>query len=609
MATAFAIFCATDGSLTFYNRDTVPTVGDTFEGKVVSNVYTGLENTNYISDSNCPWNNIRDNILKVSFVDTIAPSNIKQWLRGLSNATSIDLENFDTKNLTSLYCAFAGCNSLTELNFSGNYDTNNLTNMSYMFQNCYALTTVNFSGFDTSAVTNMESMFKGCSALKKIYVSEHWSVNSVTSSTEMFYNCTSLVGAVPFDSTKTDASMANYETGYFTYKRYVKPEDMLIKNTTLYNIADEIRILYGTEDTMTPAVMTNQLGNANTEVDEQTDLIKRIKIELGLIKTLMIPMELTKSNNNNGTKTIYFGNGMFVAGDYYNDTGIYYSTDGKTWTQSNITDLCISYVCYGNDVWVACDDITTEGLYYSTDGKTWTQSNITTGTFSHVNYANKMWVAASAENKGIYYSTDGKTWTQSNITTGGGMSGSHYANNLWVICKNSSGLYYSIDGKTWTQSNVTGSTFPSIYSANGAWIAASNASSGTYIGIWYSTDGKNWTQSNITSGQFNSVYYADGIWAACAKNNGIYYSTDGVTWTQSNITGVTASYVYNNNNTWVACVMSNGIYYSIDGKNWIQSNVTNGSYGVVCYENNIWIVASGNGIYYSEGTPMEIELT
>ena len=35
----------------------------------------------------------------------------------------------------------------------------------------------------------------------------------------MFQNCKSLTGAVPFDSTKTDATMANYTTGYLTYKK------------------------------------------------------------------------------------------------------------------------------------------------------------------------------------------------------------------------------------------------------------------------------------------------------------------------------------------------------------------------------------------------------
>ena len=34
----------------------------------------------------------------------------------------------------------------------------------------------------------------------------------------MFNTCTSLVGAVPYDSTKIDKTMANYTTGYLTYK-------------------------------------------------------------------------------------------------------------------------------------------------------------------------------------------------------------------------------------------------------------------------------------------------------------------------------------------------------------------------------------------------------
>jgi len=34
----------------------------------------------------------------------------------------------------------------------------------------------------------------------------------------MFYGCTKLVGAVPYDSTKIDVTMANPTTGYFTRK-------------------------------------------------------------------------------------------------------------------------------------------------------------------------------------------------------------------------------------------------------------------------------------------------------------------------------------------------------------------------------------------------------
>ena len=43
-------------------------------------------------------------------------------------------------------------------------------------------------------------------------------MGAVTSSENMFNNCSSLKGAVSYNSTKTDISMANYTTGYLTYK-------------------------------------------------------------------------------------------------------------------------------------------------------------------------------------------------------------------------------------------------------------------------------------------------------------------------------------------------------------------------------------------------------
>ena len=62
-------------------------------------------------------------------------------------------------------------------------------------------------------------MFNRCSRLTTIYVSDLWNMSSVTASSNMFMNCKSLTGTVPFDSTKTDASMANYTNGYLTYKK------------------------------------------------------------------------------------------------------------------------------------------------------------------------------------------------------------------------------------------------------------------------------------------------------------------------------------------------------------------------------------------------------
>ena len=113
---------------------------------------------------------------------------------------------------------FYGCKSLNNLDID-NFDVSNVTIMSYIFGGCSNLTSLDLSNFNTSNVTTINDMFAECVNLKTIYVSDLWNMSSVTASRNMFMNCKSLTGAVPFDSTKTDVSMANYTTGYLTYKK------------------------------------------------------------------------------------------------------------------------------------------------------------------------------------------------------------------------------------------------------------------------------------------------------------------------------------------------------------------------------------------------------
>ena len=155
--------------------------------------------------------------LDVSNFDTSNVTVMGGMFYGCSNLTILDLSSFNTSNVISTEQMFRSCTSLLTLNIS-NFDTSNVTNMFYMFRDCKTLKSLDLTSFNTSKVTNMASMFGYCSSLKTIYISNIWSITSVTNGDSMFYDCTSLVGAVPFDSTKTDISMANYTTGYLTYK-------------------------------------------------------------------------------------------------------------------------------------------------------------------------------------------------------------------------------------------------------------------------------------------------------------------------------------------------------------------------------------------------------
>ena len=62
---------------------------------------------------------------------------------------------------------FYNCSSLKELNLN-NFNTSNVTNMSWMFYDCRSLTELNLNNFNTNNVTDMSYMFWGCSnELKK----------------------------------------------------------------------------------------------------------------------------------------------------------------------------------------------------------------------------------------------------------------------------------------------------------------------------------------------------------------------------------------------------------------------------------------------------------
>ena len=155
--------------------------------------------------------------LDISNFNTSKVTNMSCMFMNCSSLTALDLSNFNISNVTNMYSMFSDCSSLVNLNLSS-FNTSNVTNMNGMFYYCSSLVNLNLSSFNTSNVTNMQGMFAFCKNIKTIYVSDLWNTSNVTNSSLMFHSCTSLSGAVSYDNTKTDISMANYTTGYLTYK-------------------------------------------------------------------------------------------------------------------------------------------------------------------------------------------------------------------------------------------------------------------------------------------------------------------------------------------------------------------------------------------------------
>jgi bacterial surface protein 26-residue repeat protein (3 repeats) (fragment) len=180
------------------------------------------------------------NIVGLENLNTSEVTDMSAMFEGCSSLTFLNLSNFNTSAVTKMRGMFSGCYGLKELNVS-NFNTSKVTDMSDMFSRCSGLKELNVSSFNTSAVTEMGDMFSGCSGLKELNVSNFntsavesmWGMFSGCSglktilnpniwrceqSQNMFKGCTQLKGAVKYDASKLDATMANPETGYFSRK-------------------------------------------------------------------------------------------------------------------------------------------------------------------------------------------------------------------------------------------------------------------------------------------------------------------------------------------------------------------------------------------------------
>ncbi|MDB1912935.1 hypothetical protein [Collinsella aerofaciens] len=93
--TAFAVYSEDDQSLMFYKRRGVPQVGDMFNYRRVTEVYTGFETEVYnlvetasdpYGSSTTPWVRRQWEIEKVDVIDSgISPKSIRVWFSNMIN--------------------------------------------------------------------------------------------------------------------------------------------------------------------------------------------------------------------------------------------------------------------------------------------------------------------------------------------------------------------------------------------------------------------------------------------------------------------------------------------------------------------------------------------
>ena len=350
-----------------------------------------------------------------------------------SKATILDVSNFDTSNVTDMSSMF-GNSEATTLDLS-NFDTSNVTNMNSMFLNSQAAT-LDLSNFDTSKVTDMSSMFWNSKAtnLKTIYGSSKFVTTAVTSSTNMFYGCTKLIGGAgtKYDSTKTDKTYARIDggtsnPGYFTdiADKPKEPESFTTDSwATISNAVRNGNIgKYNVGDTKTVdmgSYGTHTLRIANTSTPSECSTTGFSQTACGFVLEFA---DIITTHNMNDTNTNVGGwpaSSMytFVNNDIYNSlpseirNAIIYTTvvssHGSTSGETNFTSTDKLYLLAPKEIYTdfsnsydTAKDLTRTLDYY-------TSIEVTTSSYSGAikkngTSASNWWLRAANSNNTNYF--------------------------------------------------------------------------------------------------------------------------------------------------------------------------------------------------------------
>ena len=218
-------------------------------------------------------------ITGMNYLNTSEVTRMVSMFCDCANLTSLDVSHFNTSHVTSMRDMFFGCSRLTSLDLS-NFNTAKVEDMSYMFYDCRRLTSLDLSSFNTSQVIDMGRMFYGCSNLRTIYVGNGWTTEALLNSTDMFKNCTSLVGGQgttynasnPTNKTYAHIDGGPSNPGYFTAKNAGLRGD--VNGDGSVNISDVttlIDLLLGGGSISNPAADCNQDSSVN--ISDVTSLI------------------------------------------------------------------------------------------------------------------------------------------------------------------------------------------------------------------------------------------------------------------------------------------------------------------------------------------------
>ena len=136
-------------------------------------------------------------------------------------------------NLNNCECMFAGCNEITEINFS-KFNTSQITNMYCMFLKCTSLTSLDLSNFNTSQVISMNGLFAFCLSLTSLDLS-NFNTSQVRDMAGMFFECNSLTSLNLYNFDFSKIYSMNMMFSGCNYLEYINLYNLDIDRFASYN--------------------------------------------------------------------------------------------------------------------------------------------------------------------------------------------------------------------------------------------------------------------------------------------------------------------------------------------------------------------------------------
>ena len=289
--------------------------------------------TSKVTNMSYMFYNSQATTLDVSNFDTSKVTNMGAMFYN-SQTTTLDLSNFDTSKVTNMSSMFS-FSQATTLDLS-NFNTSKVTNMSLMFSNSKA-TTLDLSNFNTSKVTDMSYMFSGSQATTLDL--SNFDTSNVIDMDSMFYN-----------SKATTLDVSNFDTSKVTNMSSMfwnsKATTLDVSNFDTSKVTDMSYMFSGSQAT------TLDLSNFNTsKVTTMSNMFNKATN----LKTIYVSNKFNTDKVTDSTKMFYSCTNLVGgAGTKYNSSYVdktYARIDGGTSNPGYFTDIADKPSTFPTDSW------------------------------------------------------------------------------------------------------------------------------------------------------------------------------------------------------------------------------------------------------------------